>query len=565
MAIVQHRQIADAIKSTYAPHIDVSDVADRSAQEIGVRTLSRGLAAYALAYLVGVDAATAGTAVTDGYNDNGVDAIYYERDEKTLYIVQSKWNESHSGSVDLSDVLKFLKGTKDILSSRFDLFNDKIRKRSKEIDLSINQAGKVVVVIVYSGSSVFSNHNTQAMESFIDEVDETRELVSYQIVNQSQLYNMLLQGAVGASISSSLTLVEWGHIGEPIKAYYGQIAASDLAALHNKFGHRLFSRNVRMFLGEATQVNTGIQDTVNERADLFWYLNNGITALAASIHRRAAGGATRTSGTFDCEGLTIVNGAQTIGSISVAAMKNPAAAQAARVPIRIVSLEGAPDGFSSLITRTNNTQNRMDARNFVALDPVQERLRAEFAIDKIDYEYRQGEVESSGANRLGLVEATIALACSQPEVDLAVQAKREIGKLWEDISRPPYKVLFHSGRTIEDIWNRVLAFRRVDGQISILQMARGGKSGSVVTHGNRLLFHIVYKHLLFTRADAGLRNIKDEDLALLVDRAIDLLVGAIESDYPDSYVASLFKNLSKCKRLAAVVADGLVGGPVATA
>ena len=81
-----------------------------------------------------------------------------------------------------------------------------------------------------------------------------------------------------------------------------------------------------------------------------------------------------------------MNGAQTVGSLSVASDRLNESVKLARVPFRVVSLREAPDGFESLITRTNNTQNRIDARNFVALDPEQERLRAEFAIDKIDYE-----------------------------------------------------------------------------------------------------------------------------------------------------------------------------------
>ena len=178
-----------------------------------------------------------------------------------------------------------------------------------------------------------------------------------------------------------------------------------------------------------------------------------------------AGGTTRSAGTFECTGLSVVNGAQTIGSLSSCPETFADACALARVPIRIISLNGAPEGFSSLITKTNNTQNRIDARNFVALDPHQERLRAEFLIDKIDYEYRQGEIELSGARKLDLTEATIALACSQQEVDLAVQAKREIGKLWEDISRPPYRTLFNSSTTSEDIWERVVAFRRINEQL----------------------------------------------------------------------------------------------------
>jgi hypothetical protein len=175
----------------------------------------------------------------------------------------------------------------------------------------------------------------------------------------------------------------------------------------------------------------------------------------------------------------------------------------------VVSLEHAPEGFAALITRTNNTQNRIDARNFVALDPEQERLRVEFAVDNIDYEYRQGEIESSSDNRIGLVEATIALACAEDDVELAVQAKREIGKLWEDITRAPYKKIFNGSRTCDDILAKVNAFRKVESAISAYQIKTSGKNHNISVHGNRLIFHIAYRRLLNSGSQADLSDLKN--------------------------------------------------------
>ncbi|WP_164712251.1 AIPR family protein [Methylobacterium currus] len=549
MAVIQHRQICDNIKSIYIPNIDVSDIKSVG-EDLEINKLSRGVAAYAIAYLTGADPVTAGSSITDGFGDNGVDAIYYDKNEQILYVVQSKWNTKHAGSVELGDILKFIKGCKDLLSSRFIEFNDKVKKRSKEIDIAINQASKVVAVVVYSGSANFSEESRSAIDSFIDEVDETRELLSSQVINQSQLYSMLQQGAAGASISSPITLFEWGEVREPVKAFYGQIAASDLADLHGKFGHRLFSRNIRMFLGDSTQVNNGIQETVATNPELFWFYNNGITALASTVKRRLAGGGSRTAGTFDCDGLTIVNGAQTIGSLAAANQKMAGQLQNARVPFRVVSTEGAPEGFVPAVTRTNNTQNRIDARNFVALDQNQERLRSEFAIDKVDYEFRQGEIENSGPSRLGLVEATLALACTRHEVDLAVQAKREIGKLWEDIGRPPYKTLFNSRTTSEEIWSKVLAFRRIDKQITTQEIARSGKSANIITHGNRFIAHGAYKRLQEISGKPSLENLRDDEVEKTVKQVIEFLISCIEAKFPDNYVASLFKNVTKCRALS---------------
>jgi hypothetical protein len=553
MAVIQHRQIADAIKTKYLEHVFTEDINTGSDDAREVHRLSRGLASLVLSYLAQIDPATSGKACTDEGQDNGIDAIYYDVNEKNLILVQTKWNTLHSGGVDTGGIHKFIKGVKDLLNSRKGVFGNKIINRWTEIETAINQARRVTVTIAYSGSASFSADCKRLLDDFVTELDETGEMISWQSINQSQLHSLIVDGEAGNVIATHLNIFEWGHTSEPLKAYYGQVAASDLVDLHKKYGERLFSKNIRFFLGNASEVNIGVQKTLAESPEYFWYLNNGITALASNITRRAIGGASRESGLFDCEGLTIVNGAQTVGSLSNAADKALDALKLARVPIRIIQLKDAPEGFGSIITRTNNTQNRIDSRNFVALDPEQERLRVEFALDKIDYEFRQGEIENQGTNRLGLVEATIALACTQSTPDLAVQAKREIGKLWDDITRAPYKTLFNRGRTSEEIWRRVLAFRRIDSAISLLEFQTAGKTSHVATHGNRLLAHIVYRDLMSTGVKDDLSNITDAKLKQCTLYALGEIAKILDSEYADNYVASLFKNLTKCRSISSAV------------
>jgi hypothetical protein len=44
-----------------------------------------------------------------------------------------------------------------------------------------------------------------------------------------------------------------------------------------------------------------------------------------------------------------------------------------RVPIRVILLKTAPDGFSDDLTRTSNLQNRVEPRDLDAQDPEQKR------------------------------------------------------------------------------------------------------------------------------------------------------------------------------------------------
>lgn len=560
MAIIQHRQIKDRLEANYIEHIDVEDVQHKNKD---INALSRAVAALALVYCSDSDVKTACEAIVDGGGDNGIDAILYDPGDKSLYLVQSKWNESHTGSIDNGSVLKFTQGVKDLLNSKYDKFNNKVALRRPEIDRALSTATKVALIIAYSGSGGFSNENKHSINSLIEDVDETGELVSFRLIDQAILHTYISSGVQGAGISETIQLFDWGWVDEPVRAYYGKIAASDIVAIYKRYGPKLFSKNIRMFLGADSSANNGIIETVTKNPQNLWYFNNGLTALATTVSRKAIGGNNREAGQFECESLSIVNGAQTIGSLTSAQMNNSNKTngrdqlESAVVPIRIIQTQGAPDGFTSEITKYNNTQNKIDPRNFVALDRNQERLRSEFLIDGIDYEYRQGEIEHSSGARLGLVEATLSLACTDPDVELSTIAKREIGRLWEDISRAPYKRLFHDGRSSEEIWNRVVAFRRLDAQVLNLQIKHTDKDKSIAVHGNRFLVHSIYSELIKNGATVSLDSLTDDQVLDTTDNIFEALRNILTTDYSDNYLASLFKNQTKCRAISESLAARL--------
>jgi hypothetical protein len=81
---------------------------------------------------------------------------------------------------------------------------------------------------------------------------------------------------------------------------------------------RLFSQNLRKSLG-TTGVNEQVADTANKEPEHFWYFNNGVTALCESVRKTARGATSRTYGNFTLMGVSVVNGAQTVASLSRAA------------------------------------------------------------------------------------------------------------------------------------------------------------------------------------------------------------------------------------------------------
>lgn len=221
------------------------------------------------------------------------------------------------------------------------------------------------------------------------------------------------------------------------------------------------------------------------------------------------------------------------------------------VPVRIISSANSAQGFSSEVTRCTNTQNAIEKRDFVALDPEQERIRQELQIDGVEYAYKAGAATGSAGQRFDLTEATVALACANPDVALAVQAKREISKLWEDITKSPYKQLFNAGVTGPSVWQTVQTLRAVDTQLQAEAQKLAGRDALICIHGNRF---IQWAALRALGIDAGglFANVAAK-VPEVVAATVERVTAGVRVDYADSYPASLFKNLGKCRALAAKV------------
>lgn len=166
----------------------------------------------------------------------------------------------------------------------------------------------------------------------------------------------------------------WGTIDEPFKAYYGSIPASAVGEWYQRYGNRLFAKNIRYYKG-STDVNQGIKEVLRTEPEKFFYYNNGVKLLCRKITRKAAHSTDRITGLFALEGVSLVNGAQTTGSIGAVYADMPDVVARAKVFIQMIDLADTEEEQATQITRFTNTQNRIDGKDFAALDPEQERIK----------------------------------------------------------------------------------------------------------------------------------------------------------------------------------------------
>ena len=222
-----------------------------------------------------------------------------------------------------------------------------------------------------------------------------------------------------------------------------------------------------------------------------------------------------------------------------------------RVHLRIISLENCPPGFGTDLTRATNTQNRILNRDFAALDPNQTRLAVEMSMDGRRYAFKSGDQDPKNGEGCNIEEATVALACANEDVTMAVQAKREVGQLWYDIEKPPYTTLFNEQLSAKPMWRAVLILREVQKRLAEIDKTDFVRGDWLAIHGNRFILHRVFldpsvKHF---------RNPQLEEQDILVaasaatDNVLKELSGLVQARHPNAYLANLFKNTHKCKNL----------------
>lgn len=553
MSTLKVRQIGVKIRTLFSPYLDLGDVGDKD-PEREQKILSRCLAAFAVYLTSGCSEKEASESVWDGADDNGIDATFFDASEKRVIFVQSKWINKGSGEPEAKDLGAFVKGVRDVIEQDATNFHARLQGRFSDIALRMNTPGiSVELVVVSTGASTLARHGNAVLDDFISELngDDPDAIASKTVVGLSEVYSGLANDLSLSNIEINANILEWSHISSPYSAYFGMIDGLTLKLWWKKHGKSLLSENIRHSLG-GTEVNNDIKSTAATSPQKFWYFNNGITLIAADAAKAPAGAASRSAGVFSFKGASIVNGAQTVSSL--AKVDEDEQLGKVRVPIRVILLKDTPEGFGSEITRTNNLQNRVESRDFVAQDPEQKRIRQEMAIEGIDYQFVRSDDAAPTATSCELVEVTTALACATGESSHAVQIKTGIGRFFADLKKPPYKTLFNPMTSGAKAFNATILLREIDRWIDKKKLSISKKSGArwgVLIHGNRILSAVVFKKIGADKLSQPISefgsSLDKADVSSVCEDSYSKMVDAIESIYPGKFLAVLFKNPSMSK------------------
>lgn len=543
----QKTQIIEVLKQDYFPMIPQLQQ-NWTVQQHEKNRLSRSLAAFAIANLADVTPAQAANSIINGENDNGIDAVYFDRIKNLLWLVQAKAGNAPN----MGDNKKFCDGIRDLVDRRFQKFNEGFFRLQQDVEDALDaNTLKIVGCNVYLDGNLGS-HVVDDLNQLNEELNQFDQRFEWRDLNTSQTYAWLTTKQAIAPVDVFLTLENWHCLDQPRKAFYGLVKASELASLYQEHDKKLFEKNIRYYLG-TEDVNSAIAETVaNQPAELF-YLNNGLTITCSTIVLPP--GHNQKSTRFTLQGFSVVNGAQTVGAIASVFNTNGSISPDAKLLVTLIEVGTAEDSIGVDITKARNTQNTVRDVYFAALDPNQERLRQELMISRIVYQYRPS---ADSQDAITIEQAAIALACFSGNTEIVVTAKKEIGQLY----KRHYSTLFNNELSGIMLCRYVRIFVYLDQIFAASERAETrNRRKKFYQHGKIFILDILsrrYKPLL-DKPEVAISQDDQTELSRIVLELAELIYILAESLFGNNnkgYLA-IFRSLTDVASLTSTVMQEL--------
>ncbi len=515
---------------------------------------SKALAAYFLTQEAGATDEDAVNASIDGGGDHGIDSVYMDNAE-TIWLVQSKYKDRGEGEVELADVGKFVDGVRDLAKQKYDRFNEYLQEKVPQLNYGFDSGSvKIKAVLAYTGNAL-SDDRRRLMSDLEEALNQPADPRFLKFLNRglASFHRLQLDEYLPQPISAEITIENYGHISAPYLCYFGSLSGEQLKALKDEYSDQLFDANIRHFQG-STVVNQDISKTIVENPEHFFYFNNGVTFICDSFKPIGPRDDTRSTGRFRVENLSVINGAQTVSSLSHG-LASGSDMSNVKVLATFITLDAAPVDFGSMVTRYRNNQNAVSDVDFASLDENQVQWAQTLQQSGVNYRYKSGDLNQEDFN----VEiAAKALACwisGNDWCQLVAQAKKDGKKLFTRIAgagleSPTYNRLFRDSLQARQLWRIVQIHLLVSNVVKSDSRQAAGVEKGIIRNSTFLLSHIVY--IRFQYVDH-----RDLKLSLthenLVRTAAQTIVQTIASEYQkinwNKTPESVFKNATDLNTL----------------
>jgi len=408
----------------------------------------------------------AADSITGGGDDKKCDIVYVDKELQVGIVAQCYYAKtkkpaaSSNKASDLNTALAWL------LTRDLDDLPEALKGRADEFRAAI-KSGDIKQIYVWYVHNLPESHNVMSEMKTVEKSAMTA-LKSYKVgsdinifaeeIGYNSIQRLYEQSERAVIVTESfktkvpdaivIESTDWSSVVTTVSAEW-------ITSLYKTHGTDLFSANLRGYLGSRasdSNINNGIKNTAKEEPENFWVYNNGITALVIDYE---VGSRRRSGRILTIQGISIVNGAQTTGSLGSIQGND---FKSAFVPIRFV--KSSKETIINNVVRFNNSQNKLEAADFRSSDQIQDRLRREFEkIPNAEYEggRRGGSSDSIKRKKYTLPSYTVGQSLSAFHGD-PVTAYDKKSEIWTN--ETTYRRVFTDRTTARHI---VFAYSLLEG------------------------------------------------------------------------------------------------------
>ena len=331
------------------------------------------------------------------YNDKGIDCFVWHEEERDLYLIQNKFYSDDTkltvGYINNDFLTRAIgaleKGTytrSKALQNIFNKFKDN-EDFSVHFYLYITNNTSKTQTIIDSIAKFNKNNASKRYDAKIISLDEIKELYYQEPKTEKKKFSYTMKTINKGTILNvdneayKMTLaLDAKYVLTPVTVIYRMYDNA------KRQGYALFDANIRDYLGANGSVNKRMMATLKNPEDRnnFFFYNNGITMIVTEM-TTVKYSSKDSLAKFDVTNPQIVNGCQTVSTIyetmngwTESTLENDFSNS--YVMVKILKIPANDDKLKELyrnIVTYNNSQNKIDEKNFTAIKDVFKHIQTE--------------------------------------------------------------------------------------------------------------------------------------------------------------------------------------------
>ena len=328
--------------------------------------------------------------VVDGTNDGGVDAMLTDSnsEESSLILVQSKFYKAISFDEIQDAISKLVNFYKTMSEGNLGILRENVDRRFVTLNSEVGEESKIIFVVYTSAikGGIRKDKVDKVFKNLLPVDNDKYELRVYyaddivEEIKEAESRRPTVES--GKIVIDKTDNCLW--YGDDDDAVIVSVSAYCIKELYAVHSQNLLSKNLRYHVS-GPAVDSGIDDTIKNDPDDFWFKNNGLTIICDKFE---------VSGReVKLRNFSIVNGGQTTYKLYKSSLLNKE--RDFYLPCKIIRVCGDTqedkDNFVLEIAKATNSQKAIKSIDLKANSPEQVRFSTTMKSVGIFYQTKRGE------------------------------------------------------------------------------------------------------------------------------------------------------------------------------